>query len=239
MFWDDNSGQVDVDKGNWHHYEVRVKINDPPNSYTGEIETWYDGLQKALKTDYRFRKTGETFKIDKIMIATIHSDASDQAPQDNFIYYDNFIISTHQISAGPATLSNPLPSGEQECSEDPLPLSVQMNSNEPGDAQWCEDGVGDCDADSTFDDPEMTAYEVTGNMLHTHSITEACGQTLKYRSVHKDTLGNVGSQLEHDFSISGGSPPSNPGFVSVTVGAGPTSVDVNPGGTKNVDVVVP
>lgn len=106
QYWDDGiMGQITAEPGEWHHFEVRVKINTPGKN-DGIIQGWYDGVLATERTNYRFRDVN-TFAIDTFRFQTFFGggDSSYAPSKDEYIYWDNFIISTHRV--GPVAQNNP------------------------------------------------------------------------------------------------------------------------------------
>jgi hypothetical protein len=108
MPWNEGaSGQVYWDRGNWHHYEYRVKLNTP-GSRNGIIEAWYDGKLALSRNNIRWRATGQNYKIDRMLCAFIPSLSSPPS-KNEYMYVDNFTISTHRVGPvqEPDTTSGP------------------------------------------------------------------------------------------------------------------------------------
>lgn len=80
--------------GTWHTVKTRIIINTP-GQYDGRITSWLDedlGLDSLL----RFRAEGETgFAVDKFLFSTFFggSDATWAPIKDEYIYFDDFILS--------------------------------------------------------------------------------------------------------------------------------------------------
>jgi parallel beta-helix repeat protein len=127
--------------------------------------------------------------------------------------------------------SSPQPSGTPACSEDPIPLSLQITADKYSDCQWCKDGNGGCDSETVYGGDTMAAFESTGVYLSTHDISEACGQqNLKYWSICRNhfTLQEQTAPTAHDFSTGGGSAPSTspPGGGLIDLGSGAINMSI-------------
>ena len=110
LMWDDGAlGQIkgQSDRGEWHHYEMRVVINTP-GKYDGIIQAWYDGVFAAERKNYRFR-TADTFAVDCFYFSTYFGggDSSYAPSKDEYAYFDNIVISTERI--GPITYKTQSP----------------------------------------------------------------------------------------------------------------------------------
>lgn len=80
----------------WQTLRMRVKLNTPGVA-NGSLEAWMDGARVFSKTNYRFRLSGATWKIDTFLFDTFYggADASFAPTQhDNFACFDDVRIWT-------------------------------------------------------------------------------------------------------------------------------------------------
>ena len=93
-FWSDYAFEPDV----WYTVENRIKMNTP-GEYDGVIEGWLNGELALRETGLRFRDT-PALKIDKFYFSTFFGGQGYRwAPtKDEYILFDNFIISTGPIT---------------------------------------------------------------------------------------------------------------------------------------------
>ena len=84
--------------GRWYTVEHRIKMNTP-NEFDGEIEGWLNGQLVLRETGMRFRYT-DSFAIDAFYFSTYFGGSGRRyAPvKDEYILFDNFIISTSPIT---------------------------------------------------------------------------------------------------------------------------------------------
>jgi hypothetical protein len=66
----------------------------------GELQVWVNGSEALLKTDLRFRND-KTVKVDKFYFSTFYGGSNETwaPPKDNYIFFDDFIISTKRPAA--------------------------------------------------------------------------------------------------------------------------------------------
>jgi hypothetical protein len=83
--------------GVWHTIEARILMNTP-GQYDGIIQAWLDGIQSLNVTNMRFRDVS-SFAVDSLRFSTFFGGGnSTYAPtKDEFIYFDDFVISTERI----------------------------------------------------------------------------------------------------------------------------------------------
>ena len=96
IFWDTEvGGQLNsiTDEGEWHHYEVYIKLNTvyTEGNGNGILRGWYDGVLQFEREDFRFRTDGTVY-IDYFEFSTW----TNASTTDEYIWYDDFIISTHR-----------------------------------------------------------------------------------------------------------------------------------------------
>ena len=85
--------------GQWHRVEHHVVMNTPAAN-DGLIEGWFDGVPALYRDGLRFRDV-DTFAIELLYFSTFFggSDATWAASKDEYVYYDDFVISTAPIGA--------------------------------------------------------------------------------------------------------------------------------------------
>ncbi len=86
---DDTNGSVDVADGDWHCFEMLVRLNDPSRS-DGEVRFWVDGIEK-VHPGLQFRVV-DTLKIDKWWF-TYWSNDQFCGP----LYIDDLVVSRARI----------------------------------------------------------------------------------------------------------------------------------------------
>ena len=92
FFWDRR-----FEPGEWHTVEHFFRMNTP-GMHDGVLHTWFDGAE-ALRVDgLRFRDV-DTFAIDGFWLATFFGGGDDTwlATKDEYIYFDDFVVSTERI----------------------------------------------------------------------------------------------------------------------------------------------
>jgi hypothetical protein len=94
-------GQRYFEPGTWHHIENRIVINTP-GEHDGIIQGWLDGELALDVRDFRFRDVTD-FAVDLFFFQTHFGggDPSWEPQKDEFIYFDNFFVSTGYM--GPAS----------------------------------------------------------------------------------------------------------------------------------------
>jgi hypothetical protein len=99
--WDDAAdGQVYLQKGKWNSLEMRYVMNTP-GAYDGRLQAWLNGRLVLDRADIMYRKPGgEDVDIDRLLFSTFYGGNDENwAPStDQYIYFDNFIISTQPIT---------------------------------------------------------------------------------------------------------------------------------------------
>lgn len=95
--WDDSGEQKFFEPGRWQHVETRVVMNDP-GMRNGIVQSWLDGELVLDVDNIRFRDT-PYLKIDTFYFNTFFGGSNDQwaTTKDEYILFDNFIISTKPI----------------------------------------------------------------------------------------------------------------------------------------------
>ncbi|QDS99952.1 hypothetical protein HG15A2_32860 [Adhaeretor mobilis] len=99
--WDDNTaGQwQEFESDQWYHLQHRVVMNTP-TQHDGIVQAWLDGEMVLDRQDIRWRDT-TAFGIDNFYFSTFFGGSSTiwEASKDEFVYYDDFIISTEFIGS--------------------------------------------------------------------------------------------------------------------------------------------
>ncbi len=97
MAWD-IGGQRIFKPGLWYQVETRIVINTPKKN-DGIIEGWWNGEKVLSRNDVRFRDVPD-FSIDKFYFSTFFggSNASWSSTKDEYVYFDDFVISTRPIT---------------------------------------------------------------------------------------------------------------------------------------------
>lgn len=99
--WDDgDGGQVYFQPGRWHSVEVRVVMNTP-GELDGQMQGWFDGKLAFDTREFMWRMPGgEHLDIGEIMVTTFYGgNKPSWAPStDQYIYFDNFFLSTRPIT---------------------------------------------------------------------------------------------------------------------------------------------
>lgn len=96
MFWDDGvGGQRYFQPGEWHQVEHRIVMNTPGQS-NGLVQCWFDGELSLDRRNMRFRYVDD-FAIDTFFFSTFFG-GSWTSTKDEYIYFDDFVISTEPIT---------------------------------------------------------------------------------------------------------------------------------------------
>lgn len=103
IFWDDAGYHARVNKGQWHHIEIRQKLNTP-GQRDGRLQGWLDGELVCDNTDNSgTRGSGETdTRINHLYFSTFFGGSSAPASQwqpkaDVYATFDDFTVSTSRI----------------------------------------------------------------------------------------------------------------------------------------------
>ncbi len=94
-----------IESGKWYHITHRVKMNtiDDDNTahYDGVLEAWVDGVNVVSVHNLRFRYIND-FSIDTLLFTVFHggSDNSWANNQDQYIYFDDIVLSEYGDSDG-------------------------------------------------------------------------------------------------------------------------------------------
>jgi len=85
--------------GVWHIVKTRIVMNTPGRN-DGIIQSWFDEQLSLNIRNMRFRDN-DSFAIDKFLFVTFFGgDSSYAAKKDEYIFFDDFIISTEPINTG-------------------------------------------------------------------------------------------------------------------------------------------
>ena len=90
--------------GRWHTVEHRFVMNDA-GMHDGILQAWFDGQEALYVDDLRFRDV-DSFAIDQFYISTFFGggDSTWAPAEDEYILFDDIIISTARIHLPPATV---------------------------------------------------------------------------------------------------------------------------------------
>jgi hypothetical protein len=97
--WQNAAGDVLCFKPDqWYQVEHHIIMNKPGMN-NGKIEAWLDGKKSLEINDIKFRDVND-FAIDKFQFSTFFggSDYSWSATKDEYLYFDDFIVSTKPIT---------------------------------------------------------------------------------------------------------------------------------------------
>ena len=91
-------GQITLEPGQWYTIETYVKLNTPDRD-DGQLKMWVDGI-KVLGVSNRRWRAVNSLKLDGLYFTFGYGggDKSFAAPEDQYNYYDNWILSTQPIS---------------------------------------------------------------------------------------------------------------------------------------------
>lgn len=91
-------GERFFEPGQWHQVEHRIVMNTP-GEHDGLVEGWFDGVLALRREGIRFRDV-DSFSIDALYFSTFFggSDETWAATSDEYVYFDDFVISTQPIA---------------------------------------------------------------------------------------------------------------------------------------------
>ncbi len=91
-------GERFFNPGQWHQVEHRIVMNTP-GEHDGLVEGWFDGVLALRREEIRFRDV-DSFSIDALYFSTFFggSDETWAATSDEYVYFDDFVISTQPIA---------------------------------------------------------------------------------------------------------------------------------------------
>ena len=94
FFWWDRR----FEPGVWHTVEHHFTMNTP-GVHDGMLQTWFDGEDALRVEGLRFRDV-DTFAIDGLRLETYFGGGDDtwNSAKDEYIYFDDFVISTEPIA---------------------------------------------------------------------------------------------------------------------------------------------
>ncbi len=100
-YMDETGGTLLVQPGVWYLIENHIVMNTPGKT-DGLIEAWVDGKKGVSIPNLRFRDTN-AFGIDLFQFSTFFGGGDDSwsSLKDEYIYFDDFIISQQSISRSP------------------------------------------------------------------------------------------------------------------------------------------
>jgi hypothetical protein len=96
--WNDGpNGQVYFKRGAWNRIEVYYKMNTP-GILDGSLKAWLNGVKVLDTNSIMYRMPGgEHLKIGQFRFASFYNSTA--APSsDQYIYFDNFVVSTKPIT---------------------------------------------------------------------------------------------------------------------------------------------
>lgn len=155
VFWDDFGAHARLVPGQWHHLELRVKLNTP-GLLDGRLQGWLDGVM--FSDDWEnsgIRAVGENeVKINQLFFSTFFGGSSPPVSQwqpkaDVYATFDEFTVSTQPIGmAGPTTTDEdadgvsdgadlcPGTRGEELVDRDGCPLVVSCECESTINIAW-------------------------------------------------------------------------------------------------------
>lgn len=100
FWWNTEGFQAKFIPGQWHHIELRMKMNTP-GQFNGVMEGWFDGVKAANYPNFYFRDTPtQTANIAWVFFSTFFGGSSSsiwQATKDEHAWFDEFTVSTQRI----------------------------------------------------------------------------------------------------------------------------------------------
>jgi hypothetical protein len=114
IVWKDSSGiTLSVATGKWHELTTRVMLNTPgtgggPGAANGRVQAWFDGHLAADTSGFRFRDL-DTMHVNRFYFSTFFggSTADFEAPDDNRIFFDDFLVADTISPARPSGVRHP------------------------------------------------------------------------------------------------------------------------------------
>jgi hypothetical protein len=96
-----------LERDRWYRITNRVVMNNP-KEHDGIVQAWVDGKLVLDMRNIRFRNV-DSIKIDSFYFTTFFggSDKTWATVKDEYIYFDNFIISTTGAHVAPSTSQAP------------------------------------------------------------------------------------------------------------------------------------
>jgi hypothetical protein len=99
MWYDDGpGGQINLEHGKWYTLESYIKLNTPGKS-NGKMHAWVDGEMVLNRNNVKWR-TVDSLKLDGVFISFGYGGSKDSfdAPEDQYNYFDNWVLSTQPIT---------------------------------------------------------------------------------------------------------------------------------------------
>lgn len=105
VFWDDFGEHARIIPGQWHHIEIRQKLNSP-GQLNGRLQGWLDGVLMCDDTSNSgVRDFGQNnTKINQLYFSTFFGGSSTpeiqwQPINDVYVTFDDFTVSTQRIGS--------------------------------------------------------------------------------------------------------------------------------------------
>jgi len=99
-WWNTEGFQAQFVPGQWHHIEMRFRMNTPGKS-DGLMEGWFDGYKAARYAEVEFRGANEASSaITKVFFSTFFGGSSGDrwnATKDEFAWFDDIVVSANRI----------------------------------------------------------------------------------------------------------------------------------------------
>jgi hypothetical protein len=116
LVWRDSTGSpLMVATGRWHELTTRVMLNTPgtnggPGKADGRVQAWFDGRLAVDSVGFRFRDL-DTMHVNRFYFSTFFggSTADFEPPDDNRIFFDEFLVADSIGRDEPAGLRAPRP----------------------------------------------------------------------------------------------------------------------------------
>lgn len=104
-YGDQEKWSAKAERGKWHSFQHRVVLNTVGEA-NGIVEAWFDGVKVLSSSNMLYRKT-EDIAINLFYFSTFYggADPSWAPTSDQYIYFDNFRISTTPLPGSETTLS--------------------------------------------------------------------------------------------------------------------------------------
>jgi len=114
IVWLDSTGNpLSVATGKWHELTTRVMLNTPGTGGSqgladGRVQAWFDGRLAADASGFRFRDR-DTMHVDRFYFSTFFggSTADFEPPDDNRIFFDDFLVADSISPALPSGVRRP------------------------------------------------------------------------------------------------------------------------------------
>lgn len=139
IFWDDAGYHARVNKGQWHHIEIRQKLNTP-GQRDGRLQGWLDGELVCDDSDNSgTRGSGEVdTRIDHLYFSTFFGGSSEPASQwqpkaDVYATFDDFTVSTSRIGVDGFPGDTSGGSDDNDSDDDSDDSSIGDNPPDAGD----------------------------------------------------------------------------------------------------------